>query len=99
MLKQLLETQPKARERSNKNRAIAHVILKKYNIEIDKGMLSDIVGEVLTLDRQWRKLLEDNPELRGLDYGEGKRLAQEKVLSLGYEVGQEGNVSKLQKLI
>lgn len=82
---QYLKQEPKARERSNKNRALGNLIAKNYNLEIDKSKMADIVGEILTLDREWRKILEDNPILRGTDYKDKTRLEQEKMLLLGYE--------------
>jgi hypothetical protein len=83
-----LKKEPKARERKNKNRAIGNVILEKYHTgQYSKEVMADIVGEVLTLDRQWRKILEENPDLRGADYDEKTILEQKKMLELGYEPG------------
>ena len=87
------------RRRSLKNRTIGYVIKQKYNIEIDKMMLADIVGEVLNLDRSWRLLLRNNPELRGSDYHKDKkRLEQEAQVRLGYEENFHQNVKKLKTL-
>ena len=82
-----LKAQPKSRERKNKNRAIGNMIQMKYLVDIEKAKLADIVGEVLTLDRAWRKALEENPDLRGSDYKEKEILSQQKQIDLGYEVG------------
>ncbi len=84
-----LKTEPRARERKNKNRAIGNIITKKYlsNINpdrIEKGAIEDMVGEILSMDRQWRKILEENPDLRGSDYKDKDRLEEEKQLELGY---------------
>ena len=87
LLKKYLEIEPKARERSNKNRAIGNLLIENYFLKIDKATMQEIVGEVLSLDRQWRKLLEENPELRGKDYDDKDKLSQEKQVSLGYESG------------
>lgn len=87
-VKELLEKEPKARERSNKNRAIGRVIEKNFNLTIPIETLRDVVGEILTLDRQWRKTLEEYPELRGTDYSEGEKLSQDyQINKLGYELG------------
>lgn len=80
-----LKQQPLARERANKNRAIGNIIRENYGLEIDKLKMQDIVGEILTLDRKWRKLLEENPELRGSDYNQKEILSQEKQIQLGYQ--------------
>ncbi len=48
--------------------------------------MADIVGEILSLDRKWRKILEENPELRGQDYGEKEILEVEKQRELGYNI-------------
>ena len=90
-----LQQEPKARERKNKNRALANLLIKSYNLEIDKLKMADIVGEILTLDRQWRKLLEENPSLRGEDYSEKTTLEQEKMLQLGYEPNYHNDVKQL----
>jgi len=81
-----LTAQPQARERANKNRCIGNLIQMKYwkLAEVDKAMLADIVGQVLTMDRQWRKCLEDNPNLRGSDYKDKDTLSEAKKKELGY---------------
>lgn len=85
-LEKFLEAEPKARERGNKHRTIANLILRRYRtLDMDKGLLADIVGEVLSTDRMWRKVLEEREDLRGSDYDEGKILAQRKQIELGYE--------------
>ena len=82
IMKNYLQEQPKARERKNKNRAIGNVIMERYNIQIDKAMMSDIVGEILNYDRVWRKILEDYPDLRGSDYGHKDKLEEETINTL-----------------
>lgn len=81
-----LKTEPRARERANKNRAIGNLLLEKYHTgQFSKEVMSNLVGEVLSLDRKWRKILEENPDLRGTDYKDKDRLEQEKQLELGYQ--------------
>lgn len=83
-----LKQEPRARERKNKNRAIANVIIEKLSLhEISKDKITDMVGEILSLDRKWRKILEENEDLRGTDYKEKDILEQNKMLELGYEPG------------
>lgn len=81
-IKLFLEKNPKARERMYKNKAIGYIISKKFN----GSNWGDLVGEVLTSDRSWRKVLEENPHLRGKDYASKDRLEKEKQLELGYNV-------------
>lgn len=77
----------KARERKYKNRTIAYVLRKKYpvieNIELD--VLEKIVKNANSIDRQWRKLLEEYPEFRGKDYGEKLKVVNKKLVELGYK--------------
>ena len=82
----LLKALPEARERKNKNRAITYVLKKRYGFlaEVDKKLVNKMVREVNTLDREWRKILQDNPELRGKDYNEKTKLEQAKQQELGY---------------
>ena len=88
-LLELLQNEPRARERSNKNRAIGNLMIKQYNLTIDKAQMADMVGEILSQDRKWRKILEENPELRGSDYGDKDILEQKKIVELGYNVTHE----------
>lgn len=84
-LEKYLEQEPKARERKNKNRAIGNLLIENYHLTISKETMQEIVAETLSMDRKWRKTLEDRPELRGTDYDEKEVLAQRKELELGYE--------------
>ena len=81
-----LKKEPRARERKNKNRAIGNIAMLKFFpiVELDKARVADMIGEVLTLDRQWRKILEENPELRGSDYKDKTLLEEKKLAELGY---------------
>lgn len=83
-----LKNEPRARERANKNRAIGNLCRDRYfpNSDLNKDKMEDMVGRILLMDRQWRKILEENPELRGKDYSEGGKLALEKQKELGYNV-------------
>lgn len=94
-----LKQEPRARERKNKNRAIGNLLSKKYRFDfLPKQMVADMVGEVLSLDRKWRKILEENPNLRGEDYDEKVILEQEAQIKLGYEPDYKNNVAKLKTL-
>lgn len=80
-----LEKEPRFRERSAKWRGIADLLIKKYQLDIDRRKLADIIADGSTADRCWRDELKNNPSLRGKDYEEKNVLEQEKIISLGYE--------------
>lgn len=76
-----------ARERKNKNKAIAFILkdkwLRNYDIALDR--VEALVRDANTLDREWRKVLQDHPHLRGSDYGNKDVLEDKKRVELGYE--------------
>ena len=81
-----LVIEPQARERRNKNRAIANVLKTNYPElkNFDKTFLVRIIREANTLDREWRKVLQEKPELRGSDYNQKDVLEEKKLIELGY---------------
>ena len=95
-----LEKTIPARERKNKDRAIArllqeeHVRTKEYPIDL----LTEIVGEVLALDRYWRKILEERESLRGSDYGDKDKLEAEHQLDLNYVPNFEKDIKMFDNL-
>lgn len=84
---QYLKEAPPFRERVNKNKGIANMSSKKYGVEFPADKRNDIIAEILSYDRAWRKALEEHPELQGKDYNEKERLEQQKQIELGYESG------------
>lgn len=86
-LEHYLEDEPKARERKNKNRALANAVIRIHGLEVTKEKMTEVVSAILHGDRMWRKILEERPELRGSDYGDKEILEQEKQIELGYEPG------------
>lgn len=84
-LKNLLKEHVWFRERKNRLIGISKILKKNYNIEIDDKMLADLICEAQSLDRCWRKVLEENPELQGNDYNDKDILVQAKQVELGYE--------------
>lgn len=82
-----LEAEPRARERSNKDRAIVNILLKKYPMlaeSVPKEVLIGFVKDHNSADRLWRQILEKNPHLRGTDYSDKAALEKEKRMELGY---------------
>lgn len=92
-----LEFYPQLRERKNKNRYIAIKLEKKYKTGLSISTLIDIAVDASTLDRGWRHILQNNPRLRGSDYGDKKTLELNKKAELGYEFGSD--VSEFKDLI
>jgi len=89
-----LESEPKFRERSNKNRGIVNLLMRRHGIL--KGLVGDgtlkketivsICEDYATMDRAWRQALEHDETLRGKDYGQKEKLETETQRSLGYNV-------------
>lgn len=85
MAKYLVD-KPKARERRYKDLAMAHRLVRRYGLDIEPQTLREVLQDYGTMDRAWRKVLQDNPELRGSDYEKGYELAVKKMDELGYDV-------------
>lgn len=93
-LKQLLQKEPRARERRNKVRAVSQILRNNHPVlgQVVPEVLQLIVDEVIALERYWRLILAREPELRGADYDGGKfkakeQLEQESMITLNYEPG------------
>lgn len=85
-IKKDLTGHPALRERKNKNRYIAIKLERKYHTGLSTEALVNIIIDSSSMDRAWRKVLQDNPELRGTDYGDKDELEEKKVLELGYNL-------------
>lgn len=92
-VKKFLEANTKARERSQKDRAIVYMLKRKYGLDTqendsvsfpDSGSLVQFCRDYTTYDRAWRQVTEKNEYLRGNDYGEKVKLVENKLLNLGY---------------
>jgi hypothetical protein len=84
----LLESDPRCRERRNKDRAVRKLLCDHFPAlkTVDKEVLIEALGAYNSYDRAWRKVLEEKPLLRGTDYFEKAKLEQKKQLELGYSV-------------
>lgn len=80
-----LKEDARFRERANKDKGIANLIMKKYHIEIPKDKRDDVIKDILSADRYWRMALLENEELRGNDYQTKQIVEQRKELQLGYQ--------------
>ena len=65
---------------------------------LTKEDMVDILQTYASMDRMWRKLLEERPDLRGSDYGQKEALAQDAEIELGYEAGYHQDVKTLGRL-
>ena len=106
LVKSYLEEQSLFRERKNKDRGIVNLLINRYGLhhaidrgEITKDRIVALVQDYASMDRAWRKTLEENLELRGSDYGEtdGTKdgLEQKKMIELGYAIRSNENQQKL----
>jgi hypothetical protein len=89
-VKKYLEADPRFRERTNKNKGLANMIIMKYSQRlngIDRDLLAEICTKFSSADRSWRDILKKNPNLRGTDYDEKAELEEQKQSELGYKVG------------
>ena len=86
-----------ARERRNRRQVIQEMLLQKYGdgspaFPVDK--LSDFAEDWVSYDRIFRLVQQENPEVRGKDYDDGKALSQVKQLELGYQPGYHSMIRK-----
>lgn len=95
---QYLKSEPRFRERSAKWRGIADLIIKKYNLDIDRRKLADILADGSSADRAWRMALKENENLRGSDYEDKTKLEQDKLLELGYSPNYKEDIKQLDLL-
>lgn len=101
-IKQKLIKYPEYRERRKKAEFLAKWLRHKYptllgNIE-RLSTIESMVDEVISAERYWRKVLQDNPELRGSDYSSKDKIVQEVQIGLGYEPGYVDDLKKLKTL-
>lgn len=89
ILKEYLVNNAPGRERKNKSRCISNIVQRNHPSikDIPWQVMVEIVDDVVAYERYWRKILLDNPELRGMDYDTKKVVVQKKQIELGYEGG------------
>ena len=89
-----LKAAPRFRERKKKNRGIGYLLSQRYPFmrNIDLGILAAVVEDAGSIDRYWRKILHEYPELRGSDYNDKAALEEIKQMELGY--GQQPLIEK-----
>lgn len=93
---------PEYRERRKKAEFVARWLHNKYptllgNVEKIKT-IEDMVDEVINVERYWRKVLQEHPELRGKDYQSKRVVEEEKMLELDYHPFHHTDTKKLKTL-
>jgi hypothetical protein len=88
-----LRSEPRFRERHNKDRGIANLLIEKYHLDIEKSRLTAVIQDANSMDRYWRKLTAENPDLRGKDYDTKRIVEERKQMDLGYESGYYSNIN------
>ena len=80
-----LKEMPPFRERKNKVRGLANLLIEKYHLDIPREKMMNIIDDVVAGERYWRKILQNYPEYRGQDYDTKKKVVQKTQINLGYE--------------
>lgn len=95
LVEDYLREEPRFRERKNKDRGIVNLLINRWGLhhaiergEITKDRLVAIVQDFASMDRAWRKALEENPSLRGLDYDKKDELEARHMKDLGYNISR-----------
>lgn len=107
LIKQKLIAFPNFRERSRRGEYLATLALRHLGLEqsfkegnrFTTKQLSDIAVAYESLNRAWRKVLEENKDLRGKDYEEKIELVQAKQLELGYSPQNLAFLKHMDKLV
>jgi hypothetical protein len=98
-----LDSEPKARERSNRAKAVWNLLAKEYGI-VEGGTISKeffidgFFKDSQTFNRSINRIQQLNPHLRGSDYDDKERLEQEAQLEQGYTPGYNQDIKKLKTL-
>lgn len=99
-VKNYLEKEPRARERTYQARAMINLLLEDYPEfkDIPKQNIIDFCQDFESFTRQWRKVTEENVYLRGQDYADKQILEENKMLELGYSPNYNQDTKKLATL-
>ncbi len=85
-----LETDEKFRERRGKDKGLVQLLSAKYPMILMFAQQNGVSIESMiamfqdysSMDRIWRKVLEERPEIRGKDYGDKSQLEYEVIKQL-----------------
>lgn len=86
-----------SRERRFRHIYITNLLELKYKL-ITWGDVPDICTDYASCIRFWQLILKENESLRGHDYLDGKILQQKQILDLGYSMGFNEDLKKLEQL-
>lgn len=96
-IKAKLEVDTRFRERRYRDVGLVDLILEKNNktgsMFVDINFLPDFARDYVSYERVWRKVLEENPDLRGDDYGDKEVLEQQVQIDLDYQPGYKQMVN------
>lgn len=83
-----LKEQPLFRERTNRYKGIANLLVRKYPglKAFNRETVIDILTDSATMNRWCNKLQKDKPELRGSDYDDKYTFEAQAKKLLGYHV-------------
>ena len=101
-VKTFLETHSWARERAFRDQAIIIILRENYQnigqatFPVDK--LLDFCRDYVSYERLWRKVTQENPDLRGKDWEDKVELEQNEQMKMGYESRFHENVKQLELL-
>ena len=75
-----------ARERRNKDRAIAHMLVERYPAleNVGRETLIAAFQDYDSMNRYWRMLMIEYPELQASDYDTKEKVELRKMEELGY---------------
>jgi hypothetical protein len=101
-----LQNNPKYRERKYRGHLLCNLALRACNLgnkwskkeQLSVQELCDFAVKFDSYRHAWGDVTRTCPELRGSDYDEGERLAQEKMMELGYEPGFNSNVRLIKNI-
>ena len=106
IIKEKLENFPQFRERRFREPYLVKLALRSCGLENKEETknaltiqeLADFAHTYTSYDRLWRKCLNENASLRGLDWSDRKIYEQKTQINLGYEVGYHSDIKKLATL-
>ena len=97
-VRQYLLDEPRARERRNRQKAIANILIARHGIPTSKESLIVHLEESESINRYIRMVQQEEPATRGNDYETKDAVEQKKIIDLGYSMGFHEDIKKLNNL-
>jgi hypothetical protein len=106
IVREYLETEPRARERKNRARVVWNLLEKLEKVlnrnqtieSMSKDFFINHFSKIQSLNRSVNRIQQLYPELRGTDYEDKEVLEQEAQLEQGYTPGFNQDIKKLNTL-